>query len=254
METGGSIPRGGVLAGKTGAALSGGEARLHPRRFRAPLYSPGEAARIVGVSYGRFNSWTKPSIEGHSSSGLVTKVEPWKKLSVPFVGLAEAMVLKELTNHASMGCLRKALSKISMSAEHPPHLLATERFYRSGGDILYNFTDNPEEFAKLCRINSDLKQYVFAEVIENYLEKLSPVFDENGYTKIIRLPYYEVAEVVIDPHRGGGDPIFADGGCRVRSVLKRFAAGEAINDCAREFNVPKSHIEDALRVLSKQAA
>ena len=101
------------MAGKTGAALSGGAAQLHPRRFRSPLYSPGEAARIVGVSYGRFNSWTKPSIEGHPSSGLVTKVEPWKKLSVPFVGLAEAMVLKELTNHASMGCLRKALSKIS---------------------------------------------------------------------------------------------------------------------------------------------
>lgn len=248
------MPRGGSLADKTGAVLSGGEARFSPRRFSAPLYSPGEAARIVGVSYGRFHRWTKPSIEGQPSSGLVTKVEPWKRLSVPFVGLAEAMVLKQLTDHASMRNLRKALSKISSSAEYPPHLLATERFYRSGGDILFNFTDDPKELAELCVVNSDLNQYVFAEVIERYLEKLSPTFDKNGYTKTIKLPYYTVAEVVIDPHRGGGDPIFANGGCRVRSVLKRFAAGEAIDDCAREFNVPKPHIEDALRVLSKRAA
>lgn len=223
-------------------------------KFSRPSYTMGEAAKIVGVAYATLSNWARPYGNGRRFPGLITKLEPWSRRSVPFVGLAEAMVLKELRDFASLQTLRKALGEISSSAGEPRHFLANERFYLSGADVLYNHSDEVSDLSELVVVNKRPPgQIVFVAVVRDYLKRIKPEFDESGHIKLMRLPYYKVAEVVVDPLRGGGDPIFAQGGCRVRNVLHRFSSGETLESCSEEFGVPVSHIEDALRVLSRHA-
>lgn len=224
-------------------------------KFTRPSYTMGEAAKIVGVAHGTLSNWARPYGNGRRFPGLITRLEPWNRRSVPFVGLAEAMVLKELRDFAFMQTLRKTLGEIASSTGDPRHFLANERFYLSGADVLYNYSDEVSDLSELVVVNKrPPDQIVFVDVVRDYLERIEPEFDESGYIKLMRLPYYKVAEVVVDPSRGGGDPIFSQGGCRVRNVLHRFSSGETLESCSEEFGVPVSHIEDALRVLSRHAA
>ena len=60
-----------------------------------------------------------------------------------------------------------------------------------------------------------------------YLRRLE--FGADVYARLIHLPAYEVAEVVVDPARGFGQPIFARGGARLEDALALFRAGEPLD-------------------------
>jgi uncharacterized protein (DUF433 family) len=64
----------------------------------------------------------------------------------------------------------------------------------------------------------------------------------------------EHADVVADPTRAFGAPIFERGGVRVADVLERFWAGESLDDLSEDFGVPLDQLEDVLRVASRRAA
>jgi len=95
-------------------------------------------------------------------------------------------------------------------------------------------------------------QRVFAEVIDRYLRRIT--YGPDGYTTRIRLPAYERADVIADPTRGFGQPIFAHGAASVSGVLERFWAGDDIDALSAEFGVPVIEIEDVLRAASRRAA
>ena len=95
-------------------------------------------------------------------------------------------------------------------------------------------------------------QRVFTEAIEAYLRRIE--YGADGYASLIRLPAYERAQVVVDPTRAFGVPIFERGGVRVDDVLERFWAGEPLEDLSLEFGVPADQLEDVLRVASRRAA
>ncbi|HEX4226322.1 MAG TPA: hypothetical protein VHZ97_28425 [Pseudonocardiaceae bacterium] len=65
---------------------------------------------------------------------------------------------------------------------------------------------------------------------------------------VVRVPGYAVAEIVLDPARGFGRPIFARGGACVAEALGMFLAGERLHVVAEEYGVPTDHLEDAVRV------
>ena len=62
---------------------------------------------------------------------------------------------------------------------------------------------------------------------ESYLRRIE--FGPDGYARLIRLPGYRVAEVVVDPERGFGQPVFARGGARLEDALALFRAGEPLD-------------------------
>ena len=95
-------------------------------------------------------------------------------------------------------------------------------------------------------------QRVFVEIIQSYLHRIS--YGGDGYATAISVPAYELAEVVADPRRSFGAPIFRRGGARVEDVLERFWSGETIEEAAAEFGVPVDELEDVVRVTSCRAA
>jgi uncharacterized protein (DUF433 family) len=95
-------------------------------------------------------------------------------------------------------------------------------------------------------------QSVFAPVIEAYLERIEYAAD--GYAALIHLPAYERAQVVADPKRSFGAPIYERGGSRASDVLERFWAGDSLEELAADYRVPADQLEDVLRVASRRAA
>jgi len=96
------------------------------------------------------------------------------------------------------------------------------------------------------------RRQVPALLVEAYLRRLE--FADDGYVQLIRLPAYEVAEVVVDPDRGFGQPIFARGGARLEDALALFRSGEPLDVVAEEYGVPRAELEDAVRIATRIAA
>lgn len=233
-------------------------------RVCEPLYTVAEAARIIDVPRQTLVSWARGP-NGRRRSGrtvnggpVVTRLQPeWPRSpSVPFIGLAEATVLAAVRKSGvPMQRIRPALQALEkeMSLHYA---LANHRLYTDGAELLYDFSqrhsDSNEAQAARRLVVIRNRQCVFAEVIEEYLQCL--IYAEDGYVKMMRVPVYRKAEVLVDPARSSGEPIFARSGCRVRDVLQWFWAGGSIKQLTREFRVPADHIEDALRVASRQLA
>jgi uncharacterized protein (DUF433 family) len=135
------------------------------------------------------------------------------------------------------------------------HALASRRLFTDGAEILFDHAaalsgDEAEVVRELVVVRSG--QRVFAEIVDQYLKLIS--YGSDDYASQIRLPAYERAEVIADPLRGFGQPIFAHGAASLNDVLQRFWAGDDIDTLSAEFGVPIPEIEDVLRATSRRAA
>src|SRR5258706_10809594 len=109
------------------------------------------------------------------------------------------------------------------------HALASRRLYTDGAEVLFDYAeDSPSEEAAAVRqlVVVRNKQHVFTEIVLGYLQRIT--YGDDGYAVIVRLPAYERAEVIVDPERSFGQPIFARGVARVSDVLERFLAGDDV--------------------------
>jgi uncharacterized protein (DUF433 family) len=230
-------------------------------RFDTPLYSLAEASRYLGISDSTFRAWAK----GYTHRGrdhrvvrgaaVVTTIPDQAKgsASVPFVGLAEGLVLAGIRRSGvPLQRIRPALDRLR-DEFGLDHVLASKQLYTDGAEVLYDFSQSQldaEAVLRLVVVRNG--QHVFTEVIEQYLRRIE--FASDGYASLIRLPSYGRAEVVVNPQRGFGQPTFVRGGARVEDVLGSFWAGESLATVAEEYGVPKDELEDALRVASRHAA
>ncbi len=232
-------------------------------RFSSPLHTVAEAARYLDVPASTLASWAKgyrragqgrPEVTG---SPVVTTVKSSGRGPViPFVGLAEGLVLTAMRRAGvPLQRIRPALARLDEELGLQ-HALASGRLYTDGAEVLYDYgaSGEDEEAARAARelvvMRSD--QRVFNEVVEAYLRRLE--FADDGYVQLIRLPAYEVAEVVVDPDRGFGQPIFARGGARLEDALALFRAGEHLDVVAEEYGVPHVELEDAVPIATRVAA
>lgn len=251
----------GVLAGRRLARDNAVVTRrAHPARlprddlrFSAPLYTAAEAARAVDVPATTFARWARPG-PGAAVSSLPVSAsgEP----SIPFIGLAEGMVLAAIRRAGvPLQRIRPALEVLTATIG-VEHALASRSLYTDGADVLFDYAGRAGDHdAAPVRdlVVVRKSQRVFADVIEQYLRRIE--YDPNdGYARLIRLPAYERAEVVADPERSWGQPIFTRGGARVSDVLERFWGGEDLGTVSEEFGVPVAELEDVLRVASRRAA
>lgn len=231
-------------------------------RFDVPLYTVAEAARALGVHPSTLSTWAKgyvrraPGKQPVRGEAIVTSMSSRRgQASIPFVGLAEAMVLAGIRKSGvPLQRVRPALAVLSKEIGIE-HALASKRLFTDGAEILFDHADVlASEDAKAVRELVVVRsgQRVFAEIVDQYLKLIS--YGEDGYARQIRLPAFERAEVVADPLRSFGQPIFAQGAASLNDVLHRFWAGDDIDTLSEEFGVPISQIEDVLRATSRRAA
>jgi uncharacterized protein (DUF433 family) len=231
-------------------------------RFDVPLYTLAEAARALDVPATTFATWARgydraAGTKRWHGDPIVTSLGGLpRQASIPFVGLAEGMVLAAVRKSGvPLQRVRPALAALA-SEIGVAHALASKRLYTDGAELLYDyaadiFDEGGEDLVRdLVVVRS--RQRVFAEVVERYLERIS--YGPDDYASKIRLPAYEHATVVADPERSFGQPIFERSAVPVSSVLDRFLAGEDIDTVSEEFGVPRAEIEDVLRATSRRAA
>ena len=229
-----------------------------------PLYTVAEAARIVDVPHSTLATWAKGYVRRPAGRAevrgapVVTFVPPdrSREPSIPFVGLAETLVLAAVRRSGvPMQRVRPALLTLQDELGLD-HALASRKLYTDGAELLFDYgerrRDTPEGRSVLNLVVVRSGQRVFTEVIEAYLRRID--YAKDGYPRLIHVPAYEHAEVVVDPARAFGAPVFERGGARVEDVLGRFWAGESLDELSDEFGVPADHLEDVVRVASRRAA
>jgi uncharacterized protein (DUF433 family)/transposase-like protein len=233
-------------------------------RFDVPLYTVADAARILDVHPSTLATWTKGYRRnprgGRPDVGppiiTATAADRRGEPTIPFVGLAEALVLAAVRRiGVPMQRIRPALDALQREIG-VEHALASRRLFTDGAELLYDFGDRrrgtDEGKRALDLVVARSGQLVFVDLIRDYLRRIS--YADDDYASAISVPAYERADVVADPTRSFGLPVFQRGGARVDDVLERFWAGETLQDVAQEFGVPVEHLEDVVRVTSRRAA
>lgn len=231
-------------------------------RFDAPLYSLAEAARYLGVPKTTFTGWANGYVRNSANrppvvgAPVLSVVQAPAGPSVPFIALAEGMVLAAIRQTGvPMQRIRPALQALQ-DGIGLDHALASERLYADGAEVLYDFarrsgdTGAAASAKELVVLRSG--QQVFTEVVSEYLQRIE--YGSDGYARLLHLPGYQHRQVIADPTRSFGQPMFIHGAARVSDVMDRFQAGESLLDLAEDFGVPIEDLEDALRVASRRAA
>ncbi|MFN8076740.1 MAG: DUF433 domain-containing protein [Kineosporiaceae bacterium] len=232
-------------------------------RFETPIYTVAEAARYLRVPDSTFRAWAagyrrrsqgRPEVFGEPVIATVAPAQGRGPV-VPFVGLAEGLVLAALRNSGvPLQRIRPALARLA-SEFGVAHALASRRLYSDGAEVLFDYADasDPDE-ARALRSLVVVRngQRVFNDVVAAYLRRVE--FGDDGYPTLIELPGYAVAKVVVDPARGFGQPIFRRGGARVEDALSMFRAGESLETVAEEYRISVPELEDVVRIATLLAA
>lgn len=215
--------------------------------YTTPIYSQSEAARIIQAPTSSFGRWA----QGHrfkqreagkwgSSPALLTGVRSGRGLTVPFNALAEGFIIESFRRAGlPLARIRPAVDVLRNEIGLENALLS-EQLMTDGAEILYR---NGEGDLVVVRNH----QGVFKEVVSEFLKSISY---HDGFVSLIKLPTFEVIEVIVDPYRNAGQPTIARIGVRVEDVLSRVRAGESVTEVADDFGLAPREV----RSLILQAA
>jgi uncharacterized protein (DUF433 family) len=224
------------------------------------LYTLTEAAKYLVVPRATLATWAD-GYERRPAASSVVKGEPiitalaqgrpgYARL--PFIGVAEAYVLNAF-RRAGVPMQRIRPSVDWLIKNVGPYALASEDLFTDGAEVLWRFAQKSGEGSSDDLVVRGLivprsGQYVFKEIVEHYLKQIT--FGDDKYAAAIRLPQYGDANVVLDPQRGYGQPVFDRSGVRVSDVLGPLQAGATFEDVADDYGVTKAELVDALDAIA----
>ncbi|WP_239395257.1 hypothetical protein [Frankia sp. CiP3] len=231
-------------------------------RLTVPLYSLAEAARCLALRPTTFGRWARGYTwvaqggrQVHRSPVVTALPAPFRGgPSVPFIGLAEGLVLAAFRQaHVPLQQIRPALEFLRDEVGLD-HALASRRLYLVGAELLWDYAQHDDADPRAVRGVRELVairsgQRVFAEVVDRYLRLIT--YADDDLAEHIQLPGYETAIVAADTRMNFGQPYFVHGGVPLDSVLSRHRAGEPLEDLADDYGIPLDEIADAVDVADR---
>ena len=229
------------------------------RRFSVPLYTLSEASRYLLVPRSTLDTWAhgyerqpvgRPVVKG---TPIITAIPQRERgvAELPFVGVAEAYVLNAFRRAGvPMQRIRPSIDWLLRNVG--PHALASRDLYTDGAEVLWHFAQQSGEGSPDDQVIKHLivprsGQYVFKDIVEHYLRQITFA---DKYASMIRLTQFGDADVVLDPQRGFGQPVFSRSGAKVADALGPLRAGETFEAVAEDYGVSECELRDALDSIS----
>lgn len=141
----------------------------------------------------------------------------------------------------ALGCLPKRFVKAELGLQHA---LASKLLYTDGAQLLVRYAADDDDL-EVART----RQRQLTETVKNQLQLITYAGD--GYARRLQLPSYGPVEVVVDPEVGFGYPLIKGAGARVKDVLDRFWAGDALRTIAYDFDLSDEEVEAIFRAQTK---
>ncbi|MDF2444632.1 MAG: hypothetical protein JWR01_2835 [Subtercola sp.] len=208
-----------------------------------PLYTQSEASGLLGLPQSTFNRWSSgyATIAGGRKPAFITVDRPGRGYTVPFIGLAEAWIVRAFTKAGvPVARIRPALEQLRTQIG-VEHALASDRLKTDGAEILWDLrrTDAAFDDNRLVVVRNG--QAAFGEIVREHLKQVSY---RDGFIGQVRIPRAGGAEYTIDPEINFGQPTLSEYGVRVDDLLGRIAAGETIQGVADDYEIPASTVEN----------
>lgn len=229
-------------------------------RLGVALYTFTEASRYLVVPRATVTTWAD-GYERRPAIGPVVKGQPIitalprttrNQARLPFVGIAEAYVLNAFRRAGvPMQRIRPSLDWLTKNVG--PHALASRDLFTDGAEVLWRFAEqagegSPDDEVVKGLIVPRSGQYVFKEIVEHYLKQIR--FADDKFASVIRLPQYGDANVVLDPSRGYGQPVFDASGARVADALGPLRAGASFQAVADDYGVTEAQLLHAVDAIA----
>lgn len=207
------------------------------------VYTPAEAARLLGVPAAKMVRW----LRGHETRE--TRYPPLWRPQIDlgdervYLGFRDLMEVRVANAFIERGLspqkVRRAIeiARDMLMQEWP---LSTARFRTDGRTVFLQVLkeDGTDQMIDLFR-----SQHVFREIIEPSLRNID--FDNEG-VPLRWWPHGKQARIVVDPRRAFGQPIEVDSGVPA-SVLSSAAHAEGSpENAARVWGVPANAIRRAM--------
>jgi uncharacterized protein (DUF433 family)/DNA-binding transcriptional MerR regulator len=202
------------------------------------LYSVSDAARLLGVHFGKVHRWVAP----HDK--LITRYFDPSENTLTFLELMELHFIKMFRSEGmSLQAIRKAAIAAAkkFDTEYP---FAVKRFDTDGRSIFATLADSETD----TEVIEDLKKGQL--VIESVMKPLFRKLDYEGEHEALRYwPLTRRGRVVLDPKRKFGKPIDADTGVPTAALFEASQAGDGqdVTDVAKWFDVPITAVNAAIR-------
>ena len=221
-----------------------------------PAYSVAEAAGFLRLPPTTLRAWVLGQ-SYRTRTGLhhakpVIRIPAGKPPTLTFWNLAEAHVLAGIRREhgVSLQSTRRALDFVAKKLKQPRPLIGQE-FLTDGISL---FVERLEEFADEdagvhSLVNASLQgQLAARQLLEGALARVAR--DTHGlieriYPWVKRLD--EPWRVEIDPRRAFGRPVVAGTRVPADELAERFAAGDGVDDIAREFRIDPGVVEGVLQ-------
>ncbi len=229
-------------------------------RFTVALYTLTDGSRHLVVPRSTLETWANGYERRPKARRLVKRqpiiaaLPPARRgaATLPFIGIAEAYVLNAF-RRAGVPMQRIRPSIDWLLENVGPNALASRDLYTDGAEVLWGFAQHSGEGSLNDRVVKHLivprsGQYVFKDIVRHYLQQIR--FDDDKYARIIRLPQFGEADVVLDPYRGYGQPVFDVSGARVADALGPLRAGETFEAVAADYGVSVNSLPDALDAIA----
>jgi uncharacterized protein (DUF433 family) len=211
-------------------------------RVGVGLYTTSEAARYLGLPVSTLQSWISPRDNGGQLVSTVARVG--YQAGIPFIGFAEAFVL-QAARRAGVPRHRIRPGVEAVKADlGAPHALASRLLYTDGAELLVKYAADDEDL-EVARTH----QRQLTTTVKHQLQLITYAGD--GYAARLELPSYGPAKVIVDPTVGFGYPVIKSAGARVKDVLDRFWAGEALRTIAYDFELSNEAVEAIVRAQTK---